>query len=62
MIIGLARDLGITVVAEGVERAAQLELLKAWGCREVTGPYFAHALDASDTGKLLRRGTALPAV
>jgi EAL domain-containing protein (putative c-di-GMP-specific phosphodiesterase class I) len=31
-LIGLARELGLEVVAEGVESAEQLALLKDWGC------------------------------
>ena len=55
--IGLARELGINVIAEGVETVEQLELLKAWGCREAQGYYFAKPLAAEDLAPLLRRGT-----
>lgn len=44
--IGLARELGISVIAEGVETEAQLRLLQAWGCREVQGYYFSKPLEA----------------
>jgi diguanylate cyclase (GGDEF)-like protein/PAS domain S-box-containing protein len=61
--LGLARELGLEVVVEGVETAAQLELLKAWGCRIVQGYYFAKPLPAADVTPLLRIGkiTPLPA-
>jgi len=36
-IIGLARSLGLRVVAEGVEHAAQLDYLLACGCEEAQG-------------------------
>ncbi len=36
-IVGLARTLGLDVVAEGVERAEQLEVLRAAGCEEYQG-------------------------
>jgi diguanylate cyclase (GGDEF)-like protein/PAS domain S-box-containing protein len=57
--IGLARELGMIVVAEGVETLAQLDLLKAWGCPEGQGFYFATPLAAEDVAPLLRRGRIL---
>ena len=39
-LLALGRDLGVEVVAEGVERAAQAEVLRALGCRFVQGWYF----------------------
>jgi len=32
--IGLARELGIDVIAEGVETEAQAKLIASWGCKE----------------------------
>lgn len=40
----LARELGLTVVAEGVESAAQLALLREWGCELYQGFLGAGAL------------------
>jgi diguanylate cyclase (GGDEF)-like protein/PAS domain S-box-containing protein len=54
--IGLARELGINIIAEGVETAAQLRLLQSWGCREVQGYYFAKPLTADEIAPLLRAG------
>jgi len=54
--IGLARELGIDLVAEGVETNDQLELLKAWGCRDAQGFYFAEPLTAEFLTPLLARG------
>jgi diguanylate cyclase (GGDEF)-like protein/PAS domain S-box-containing protein len=56
--IGLARELGIRVVAEGVETAEQLELLTRWGCEQVQGFYFSEPLPAEQVTLLLRQ--ALP--
>ncbi len=39
-IIAMAHGLGVRVVAEGVEREAQLEVLRAEGCDEAQGYYF----------------------
>ena len=36
-LIRLARELGLTVVVEGVETAEQLELVKEWGCDRYQG-------------------------
>ncbi len=54
--IGLVRELGTTSIAEGVETAEQFELLKAWGCSEMQGFYFAKPLSPKDVLPLLRRG------
>ena len=51
--LGLTRELGIPVIAEGVERGAQLDLLRAWGCPEVQGHYFSHPLGVEDISRLL---------
>ena len=41
--IGLAREFGIEIIAEGVETAAQLEFLVGAGCRHIQGFYFSRA-------------------
>ena len=58
--IGLARELKIDVLAEGVERRPQLELLETWGCREVQGYYFARPLPPGEITALLCRPPAPP--
>jgi EAL domain-containing protein (putative c-di-GMP-specific phosphodiesterase class I) len=58
--IGLARELGIGVIAEAVETEEQLQMLKAWGCREVQGFYFSKPLAPEDLTPLLRSGAMLP--
>ena len=58
--IGLARELGLQVIAEGVETAEQLALLRAWGCREVQGFYFAKPMMADEMGELLKLGRLDP--
>ncbi len=54
--IELARGLGIAVIAEGVESADQLAILKGLGCREVQGFYFAEPLSPAELEPLLRTG------
>ncbi len=58
--IGLARELGIDVIAEGVETAEQLRLVKSWRCREVQGYFFAKPLSAEDLVPLLQAGRIVP--
>lgn len=43
-IIELARNLEITSVAEGAETKIQVDYLKEFGCDEIQGWYFSHAL------------------
>jgi diguanylate cyclase (GGDEF)-like protein len=59
--IGLARELNIRVIAEGVETEAQLELLRRWGCEQVQGYFFSKPLPAEQITRLLRRGLPLRA-
>lgn len=53
--IALTRELGIVAIAEGVETIDQFELLKAWGCPQMQGYYFAKPLEPDDFLALLRR-------
>jgi EAL domain-containing protein (putative c-di-GMP-specific phosphodiesterase class I) len=54
-IINLGHTLGLTVVAEGVESAAQLELLRQQHCDQAQGFHFAGALPPADIEVLLGR-------
>jgi diguanylate cyclase (GGDEF)-like protein len=54
--IGLARELEIDVIAEGVETQEQCDLLKKWGCGEVQGFHFARPLPTDGAANLLRAG------
>ena len=47
-IINMASSLGLSVVAEGVESAHQLELLEKAGCRCVQGYYFSRPVPADE--------------
>jgi diguanylate cyclase (GGDEF)-like protein/PAS domain S-box-containing protein len=54
--IGLARTLGADMIAEGVETAQQLAMLKSWGCGAAQGYFFARPASAEEIAPLLRRG------
>ena len=43
-----AQALNLTTVAEGVETAEQLNLLKAIGCNQIQGYFFSRPLTADD--------------
>lgn len=46
-VIGMAREFGARVTAEGVETAAQVEALTAQGCNDLQGYYFAKPTPAA---------------
>jgi diguanylate cyclase (GGDEF)-like protein len=55
-IIALARNLGMDLIAEGVEQLEQLELLRTFDCPVVQGYYFSRALPADSLEALLDTG------
>jgi len=55
-IIQVAHDLGIEVVAEGIERLGQLELLRAMGCGLGQGYLIGEPTDAASVEALARTG------
>jgi len=56
-IIAMAHSLGITVVAEGVEKQSQYALLAERGCDLVQGYWLSHPLGATEFARLLASGT-----
>jgi diguanylate cyclase (GGDEF)-like protein/PAS domain S-box-containing protein len=55
-IIVMGRNLGLEVIAEGVETAAQAEFLKAEGCHELQGFLFSKPLSADAFEDFLKSG------
>ncbi|WP_202843173.1 putative bifunctional diguanylate cyclase/phosphodiesterase [Luteimonas saliphila] len=53
-IIGLAKELGKNVIAEGVESMVDVELLADWGCYTIQGYAYYKARDAKALAGLLR--------
>jgi diguanylate cyclase (GGDEF)-like protein/PAS domain S-box-containing protein len=58
-IVALAQILGMQVVAEGVELADQLSMLKELGCEFGQGFLFSPGLDAADAARFMESGTPL---
>ena len=55
MIIEMARTLGLTVVAEGVEDEAQVAYLRQFGCHQAQGYLFAMPMSAAELGGLFAK-------
>ncbi|UJP05371.1 MAG: EAL domain-containing protein [Nitrosomonas sp.] len=53
--ISLAHNLGLEVVAEGVETAKQIEYLKILGCDKIQGYYFSKPLPPAEAENFIKR-------
>jgi diguanylate cyclase (GGDEF)-like protein/PAS domain S-box-containing protein len=60
-LVGLAHNLGLEVIAEGVETAAQLDHLKLLGCEFAQGFHVSAPLPAEEATALLQDAGAAPA-
>ena len=54
-IIALSDALGITVIAEGVETQAQLDLLSEFGCEQYQGFFYSRPVSAEEIAQLLEK-------
>jgi len=59
--IGLAHELDLDVVIEGVETTDQLERVQSWGGRIIQGYYFSGPLLPGELTAVLRAGKIRPA-
>jgi len=53
-VIAMGHSLGLTVIAEGVEGAEQLDLLAANGCDEIQGYYLSRPVDGAACAAVMR--------
>jgi EAL domain-containing protein (putative c-di-GMP-specific phosphodiesterase class I) len=60
LIIALGNNLGINVIAEGVETQAQLDFLAKAGCRRYQGFLYKHALPNDQFVRFARTTNAAP--
>jgi diguanylate cyclase (GGDEF)-like protein/PAS domain S-box-containing protein len=58
--LGLARELNLDVIVEGVETAAQLALLREWGARTIQGYYYSRPLPVAEVTRMLGIGRIRP--
>lgn len=54
--ISLAKELGIRITAEGVERSKQVEFLRLNGCDNIQGYFYSKPVDLNMYEKLLHKG------
>jgi len=59
-VVEMAHAMGLVCVAEGVETAAQFQVLRDLGVDAYQGWLFSRALPAPDLRALLHRGPLLP--
>jgi diguanylate cyclase (GGDEF)-like protein/PAS domain S-box-containing protein len=59
-VIGLAEQLSMSVMAEGVETQAQRDLLRRWNCRLMQGYHFSRPVDAATFTQFLKSDQRLP--
>ena len=60
MIIDLCHELGLDIVAEGVEHESQMQFLESRGCYVIQGFLFSRPLPEDDLVDILRRGVTVP--
>ena len=54
-IVTIAHNLSLNVVAEGVEQAEQLDMLRKLRCEVIQGYYYSKPLSAADFADFLRQ-------
>jgi len=60
LIVNMARDMDVEVVAEGVETQGQLEFLRHIGCHQVQGYIFSRPLPEKEAEKSFAQSIVMP--
>ncbi len=55
-IIGLANELNIATIAEGIETRSQMDLITSWGCTQMQGYYFSRPVPGETITAILTSG------
>lgn len=55
-LVNMAQDIGIRVVAQGIETDQQLTAMREFGCDEIQGFYYSRPVPADEMTRLLRQG------
>lgn len=58
-ILAMAKELGVSTLAEGVEEASQLSFLQSKGCDYIQGYYYSKPIPAEDFTKLLMESSGI---
>lgn len=58
-IVELARELGLSTIAEGAEHEKQIDMLTTMGCHDVQGFYYYRPRSAADAAEVLKRQAAI---
>jgi len=58
-ILALAKNLGLGVVAEGVERESQMKMLKEFQCDKIQGFYFSKPVTGDKAADLIKNGITI---
>ena len=59
LILDLAKEMGLAVIAKGVENEVELMRLQSMGCDMVQGYYFSRPLPAAEYEELIRKSISL---
>ena len=54
-VIQMAQSLKLKTIAEGVEEASHVDILRSFGCDEIQGYYISHPLPADELFEFMRR-------